>query len=38
MLEYMEEYMLIPGRIENFVVLVDCAHIGVFNAPIALLK
>ena len=24
LLEYMEKFMLIPGRIENFILIIDC--------------
>ena len=32
-MEYIEKYMLIPGRIENIVLIVDCSDVGIFNAP-----
>jgi hypothetical protein len=33
MLEWIEEYMFVKGRIENFILLIDCKGIGVFKAP-----
>ena len=33
MLEWMEQYMFVKGRIENFLLIVDCKGIGVFKAP-----
>jgi hypothetical protein len=30
--------MLVEGRIENFVLLIDCKDISIFNAPYNLLK
>lgn len=32
-MEYIDKYMLIPGRIENLVLIADCSDVGIFNAP-----
>lgn len=37
-LEYLEINMLIPGRIENYILIIDCQNLGVMNTPYALLK
>ena len=31
--EFMHEYLLIKGKIENFSLIVDCTDLGLFNAP-----
>jgi hypothetical protein len=38
LMEWMEEFMFHKGRIENFLLIVDCKDIGVFNAPYITLK
>lgn len=35
---YMDEFMMVEGRIENFILLIDCKDISIFNAPYAMLK
>jgi hypothetical protein len=35
---YMDEFMMVEGRVENFILLIDCKDISIFNAPYALLK
>ena len=37
-LEYLEINMLIPGRIENYILIIDCQNLGVMNTPYGLLK
>ena len=37
-MEYVDKFMMIPGRIENFLLIIDCLNIGVFNAPFNLFK
>ena len=32
-MEYASKYMMIPGRIENLILIVDCLDVGIFNAP-----
>ena len=38
MVEYMEKFLLIPGRIENIVMIIDCVNLGVFNMPYGMIK
>ena len=38
LMEYIDKFMMIPGRIENFMLIIDCQNIGVFNSPISLFK
>jgi hypothetical protein len=38
LVEYIKEYMLIPGRIENINLVIDFKELGVFNAPYSLFK
>jgi len=38
MLEWMEHFMFVQGRIENFILIIDCKGVGVFNAPYLILK
>ena len=35
---YMDEFMLVEGRIENFILIIDCNDISLFNAPYAMIK
>jgi hypothetical protein len=35
---YMDEFMMVEGRIENFILIIDCKDISIFNAPYAMLK
>lgn len=30
--------MLIPGHIENFIMMVDCLNLGVWNMPYGMIK
>ena len=36
--EYMAAYMMVPGRIENVLMIIDCKNLSVLNAPYAMLK
>ena len=36
--EYLDEFMLIEGRIENVIIIIDCLNISIFNAPYGMLK
>ena len=38
MLEWMETFMFVEGRVENFLLIVDCKGIGVFSAPYLIFK
>jgi len=36
--EFSEKYMHLPGKIENRIMIYDCADLGVLNFPYALVK
>ena len=36
--EYLDNFMLVEGRIENVVIIIDCINISIFNAPYGMLK
>lgn len=36
--EYIENFMMIPGRIENYVIIVDCKNLGMFNMPYKMIQ
>lgn len=36
--EFMETYMMVPGRIENVILIIDCKNLSVFSAPYGMLK
>jgi hypothetical protein len=36
--EFMEKHMLVPGRIENVIMIIDCKNLSVWNTPYAILK
>ena len=36
--EYLDKNMLVEGRIENVIIIVDCLNISIFNAPYGMLK
>jgi hypothetical protein len=38
MVEYVRKHMQIPGRIENFVMMIDCFNVGVWNLPYGMIK
>ena len=37
-IEFMNMHMMVPGKIENIVGLIDLKDLGVFTAPYGLLK
>lgn len=36
--EYVQKYMMIEGRIENTILIVDCKNLGVFNMPYKMIQ
>ena len=37
-MEYVEKFMMVKGRIENLLLIIDCNNIGVLNAPFLLYR
>ena len=38
LMEYMDHFVMIKGRVENVLLILDCDNMGLFNAPYALIK
>ena len=38
LMEYLDHFVMIKGRVENVLLIVDCINIGLFNAPYVLIN
>ena len=38
LMEYMDHFVMIKGRVENVLLILDCVNMGLFNAPYVLIK
>jgi len=38
MIEFIRKYMLIPGNIENRLLIIDCKDLNVLNFPYGMVK
>ena len=38
LIEYIQKYLLLPGRIENIILIVNCEHVGISQKPLDHIK